>query len=129
MSEMPDALNQFRFQLEEWLELKDIKFQARNVKIALDPKTDWARLSILNVGSNNACLGNKWIRDRGIFVVSMFFQLGEGSRDADDICYELRDHFSEWQYNYLETGAGSVEEVPTTQDFYHVNINLPYRHK
>lgn len=129
MSELPESLNAFRVELEAFLEARSIPLQLRNRKLKVKADTTWARLSLLSIGSTTASLGQKWIRDRGIFVVSLFFPLGEGTYDADKLAYLLRDTFSEWQYNYLETGIGEVIEVPSTQDFYHVNINLPYRHK
>lgn len=129
MSELPESLNAFRVELETFLEARSIPLQLRNRKLKVKADTTWARLSLLSIGSTTASLGQKWIRDRGIFVVSLFFPLGEGTYDADKLAYLLRDTFSEWQYNYLETGIGEVIEVPSTQDFYHVNINLPYRHK
>lgn len=129
MSELPESLNAFRVELETFLEARSIPLQLRNRKLKVKADTTWARLSLLSIGSTTASLGQKWIRDRGIFVVSLFFPLGEGTYDSDKLAYLLRDTFSEWQYNYLETGIGEVIEVPSTQDFYHVNINLPYRHK
>lgn len=129
MSELPESLNAFRVELETFLEARSIPLQLRNRNLKVKADTTWARLSLLSIGSTTASLGQKWIRDRGIFVVSLFFPLGEGTYDADKLAYLLRDTFSEWQYNYLETGIGEVIEVPSTQDFYHVNINLPYRHK
>ena len=129
MSELPTSLNAFRVELETFLEARNIPLQLRNRSLKVKADTTWARLSHLSIGSTTASLGQKWIRDRGIFVVSLFFPLGEGTYDADKLAYLLRDTFSEWQYNYLETGIGEVIEVPSTQDFYHVNINLPYRHK
>ena len=129
MSELPESLNAFRVELETFLEARSIPLQLRNRNLKVKADTTWARLSLLSIGSTTASLGQKWIRDRGIFVVSLFFSLGEGTYDADKLAYLLRDTFSEWQYNYLETGIGEVIEVPSTQDFYHVNINLPYRHK
>lgn len=129
MSELPESLNAFRVELEAFLEARSIPLQLRNRNLKVKADTTWARLSLLSIGSTTASLGQKWIRDRGIFVVSLFFPLGEGTYDADKLAYLLRDTFSEWQYNYLETGIGEVIEVPSTQDFYHVNINLPYRHK
>ena len=129
MSELPESLNAFRVELETFLEARSIPLQLRNRNLKVKADTTWARLSLLSIGSTTASLGQKWIRDRGIFVVSLFFPLGEGTNDADKLAYLLRDTFSEWQYNYLETGIGEVIEVPSTQDFYHVNINLPYRHK
>ena len=129
MSELPESLNAFRVELETFLEARSIPLQLRNRSLKVEATTTWARLSLLSIGSTTASLGQKWIRDRGIFVVSLFFPLGEGTYDADKLAYLLRDTFSEWQYNYMETGIGEVIEVPSTQDFYHVNINLPYRHK
>ena len=129
MSELPESLNAFRVELETFLEARSIPLQLRNRNLKVKADTTWARLSHLSIGSTTASLGHKWIRDRGIFVVSLFSPLGEGTYDADKLAYLLRDTFSEWQYNYLETGIGEVIEVPSTQDFYHVNINLPYRHK
>ena len=129
MSELPESLNAFRVELETFLEARSIPLQLRNRNLKVKADTTWARLSLLSIGSTTASLGQKWIRDRGIFVVSLFFPLGEGTYDADKLAYLLRDTFSEWQYNYLETGIGEVIEVLSTQDFYHVNINLPYRHK
>ena len=129
MSELPESLNAFRVELATFLEARSIPLQLRNRKLKVKADTTWARLSLLSIGSTTASLGQKWIRDRGIFVVSLFFPLGEGTYAADKLSYLLRDTFSEWQYNYLETGIGEVIEVPSTQDFYHVNINLPYRHK
>ena len=129
MSELPESLNAFRVELETFLEARSIPLQLRNRNLKVKADTTWARLSLLSIGSTTASLGQKWIRDRGIFVVSLFFPLGQGTYDADKLAYLLRDTFSEWQYNYLETGIGEVIEVPSTQDFYHVNINLPYRHK
>lgn len=129
MSELPESLNAFRVELETFLEARSIPLQLRNRNLKVKADTTWARLSLLSIGSTTASLGQKWIRDRGIFVVSLFFPLGQGTHDADKLSYLLRDTFSEWQYNYLETGIGEVIEVPSTQDFYHVNINLPYRHK
>ena len=129
MSELPESLNAFRVELETFLEARSIPLQLRNRNLKVKADTTWARLSLLSIGSTTASLGQKWIRDRGILVVSLFFPLGEGTYEADKLAYLLRDTFSEWQYNYLETGIGEVIEVPSTQDFYHVNINLPYRHK
>lgn len=129
MSELPQALNEIRYQIEMYLASKDIQFQSRNRKIKVDNKKAWARLSHLGVSSESAQLGDIWIRDRGLLVVSFFFPAGEGVSSSDIITYGLRDSFAEWRYNYLELGIGEVTEVPTTEDFYHVNVTLPYRHK
>lgn len=129
MSELPEALNEIRFRIEEFMNEHNIQFQSRNRKINADNTKPWARLTHLGVDSRSAQLGDLWIRDRGLLVVSFFFPAGEGVAESDIITYKLRDSFSEWRYNYLELGIGEVTEVPTTQDFYHVNVTLPYRHK
>lgn len=129
MSELPEALNEIRFRIEEHLEALTIPLQGRNRTLKVNNKKSWARLSHLTVGSESIQLGDLWIRDRGMIVVSLFFPLDEGVSESDKIAYNLRDSFSEWRYNYLELGVGSVTEVPSTTDFYHVNVTLPYRHK
>ena len=129
MSELPDALNEVRYQIETYLDQRNIQLQGRNRKIRIDNTKAWARLSHIAVSSQSAQLGDLWIRDRGLIVVSFFFPAGQGVAESDRITYNLRDSFSEWRYNYLELGIGEVQEVPTTEDFYHVNVTLPYRHK
>lgn len=129
MSELPDALNEIRYQIETYLDGLSIQFQGRNRKIDVDNTKAWARLSHIAVSSQSAQLGDLWIRDRGLIVVSFFFPAGHGVAESDRITYNLRDSFSEWRYNYLELGVGEVQEVPATEDFYHVNVTLPYRHK
>lgn len=129
MSELPDALNEVRYKIEIYLQSLGIQFQGRNRKIKIDNKKPWARMNHLPVSSQSAQLGDLWIRDRGLIVVSFFFPAGAGVAESDRIIYNLRDSFSEWRYNYLELGVGEITEVPTTEDFYHVNVTLPYRHK
>ncbi len=128
MSDFPEALNEVRLRIEEWFEANEIMFQSRNRRIEVPVGKTWARLTNLGVNSKSACLGQKHIRDRGILVVSIFFPLGSGVAASDKICYSFRDAFSEWTYNHFETGSGEVVEVPSTQDAFHVNVNLPYRH-
>lgn len=128
MSTMPDAMNAVRVAVDTWLKAQNIKLQSRNRKLQVAQGETWARMSVLNATAESACLGQKHIRDRGIIVVSLFFPLGSGVATADKICYSFRDAFSEWTYAYLETGVGEVKEVPSTEDFYHVNIHLPFRH-
>lgn len=129
MSTMPESLNEIRYQIEEYLDGLNIPLQGRNRKINVNNRSTWARLSHLGGEAKSAELGGKWIRDRGFIVVSLFFPLGEGTIEADRIAYNLRDSFTEWRYNYFETGVGDVNEVTTTEDFYHLNVTLPYRHK
>lgn len=129
MNDLLAALNFLRLRIEEALLAENITMQMRNRKTIIPPDTAWARYSQQHVSSKPACLGALSIRDRGIVVVSLFFPLNSGTYDCDRVSYLLRDSFSEWEYNYLETGVGAVQDVPSTLDYYHVNVYLPYRHK
>ena len=122
-------LTEARLVITEYLTSKNIPLQMRNRKlIEVKAGQAWGRLSHLSYSSTNVCLGASEIRDRGSIVVSLFFPLGSGATLADTVSYELRDLLSQKFFGALETGIGEVIEVPTTEDFFHLNVYIPFRH-
>jgi len=124
-----DARNKLRLAIETALTSNGMAVKRRNREISLTPQTKWARLTYLNAEAKSAELGQLTIRDTGFVVIDLFFPLGQGTEEADRISILIRDTFSEWQYNYLELGVGSINDVPTTLDYFHVAVNIPFRHK
>lgn len=123
-----DARNKLRLEIEQALIAQGLEVQRRNRSLSLTPTTRWGRITILSGEAHSAELGQLTIRDRGVVVIDLFFPLGEGTAEADRISILMRDTFSEYCYNYLELGVGSVNDVPTTQDYFHVAVNIPFRH-
>lgn len=126
---MNKDLNDLRYTMLEYLEGKGVPMQGRNRKF--DPPEDkiWARFSTVGGEGSFGELGHKWIRQRGVVVIQLFAPLNTGTADIDALAEDIKETFSGSTYGYLELAAGSWNEVPTTTDFYHINVNLPYRHK
>jgi hypothetical protein len=130
MSKLEDSLVELRVALETFFEARNIKIKKRNQDFSPDPSDKWVRLTFLPVSSKPTELGRLRIRDRGILVIDLMWPKGQGSGDVDALAIEARDTFSEYSYNSLELGVGSApRDVPTTTDFFHVTVNIPYRHQ
>lgn len=130
MNKFEDARNQLREVIETFLEGKELIVKRRNQPISPDPSTKWARLTFLPVSSQSTEMGRLRIRDRGILVIDLMWPKGEGAGDIDALAIELRDTFSEYTYNSLELGVGTApRDVPSTTDFFHVTVHIPYRHQ
>lgn len=130
MSKFEDSLVQLRVDLESFFETKDIKIKKRNQAFSPDPTDRWVRFTFLPVGSQSTEMGRLRIRDRGILVIDLMWPKNDGSWDIDALAIETRDTFSEYRYNSLELGVGSApRDVPTTTDFFHVTVHIPYRHQ
>lgn len=130
MSKLEDSLVELRVALETFFEARNIKIKKRNQDFSPDPCDKWVRLTFLPVSSKPTELGRLRIRDRGILVIDLMWPKGQGSGDVDALAIEARDTFSEYSYNSLELGVGSApRDVPTTTDFFHVTVNIPYRHQ
>lgn len=130
MNNFEDARNQLREVVETFIESKQVLVKRRNHAFAPDPSTKWARLTFLPVSSSSTEMGRLRIRDRGILVIDLMWPKESGAGDIDALAIELRDTFSEYTYNSLELGVGSApRDVPSTTDFFHVTVHIPYRHQ
>lgn len=124
-----DAKQEIRQRIEDTLENKGLLIQRRNRKIQPNPSDRWGRVTFTNTSSHSAELGQLWLRDRGFITVDIFFPLNTGTGEIDPLAIEIRDTFTEYTYNYLELGVGTINDVPTTLDYFHVHVILPFRHK
>lgn len=128
MSSYLDDMNRLNLEVSNFLTAKGFKVFRRNRKASGTPKDSFATLSNLVIKRQSAELGQLVIRTHGELVVSLFSPLDKGAADIDGICEALVANFSEYRYNFTELGIVEYNDVPTTLDYFHVNVRLPYRH-
>lgn len=124
-----EARDQLRLDIENKLKELGFLVKRRNRSLDLTPQTKWGRVTFLDNEAKSAELGQLTIRDTGTVVIDIFVPLNTGTEESDRVSILIRDTFSEYQYNYLELQVGSINDVPTTLDYFHVAVRIPFRHK
>lgn len=97
------------------------------VQQAQDDGSPWVRLTILHGDSETASIGKTPnVRRTGTVMCQVFTAERQGTREAMEIADSLADHLQYHQDDAFVLRAASVNRVGVSDDWYQINVAVPF---
>lgn len=99
-----------------------------DVKTAQDTGGSWVRCTIIDGDSFTAGIGSgPCVRRTGLIAIQVFTKRDTGSAPARQLASSLAAHFEYWQSGELETQAARLINAGPDDNYYQMNLNVPWR--
>ena len=99
-----------------------------NVAFDSTAQAEWVRVTVLDGDSFNAALGSACVRSTGLVTVQVFTEQSKGSAGNRKYADQIAALFNGIVDDGVTYHAASLTRVGHSEDFYQMNVTIPFQH-